>query len=101
MINQRERPDRPLPFQQTVKMLRVFYATGLIRCVFAAMKKHRISWISTWLFASYSFVMTALLSLICIVIRQLKDHDPLPGIVAGKQVITFDLIVKIQLLHGH
>ena len=32
---------------------------------------------------------------------QLENHDPFPGVFAGEKVITFDLIVKLQLIHGH
>ena len=35
------------------------------------------------------------------IIRQLKDHDSLPGVVSFKQIVTFDLIVELQLVHGH
>ena len=35
------------------------------------------------------------------IIRQLKDHNPLPHVISSKQVITFDLIVKLQLVHSH
>lgn len=35
------------------------------------------------------------------IIRQLEDQDPLPGVAALKQVVTFDLVVKFQFVRGH
>lgn len=34
-------------------------------------------------------------------VGQLEDQDPLSGVFPRKQLLTFDLIVKLQRLHSH